>query len=79
MLFGSQTFVPISWSCKKQTAVSHGSTEAEIVPFDSGLGMDGIPALCTSSSERPAAMSENKANPRNKLDTTVSLAISIFF
>ena len=23
-IFGSHTFVPISWMCKKQTAVSHG-------------------------------------------------------
>ena len=27
--FGSHTFVPISWMCKKQTAVSHSSTESE--------------------------------------------------
>ena len=29
--FGSHTFVPISWMCKKQTAVSHSSTESEII------------------------------------------------
>ena len=29
-MFGSHTFVPISWACKKQRSVSHGSTEAEI-------------------------------------------------
>ena len=28
-VFGSHTFVPISWMCKKQTAVSHSSTESE--------------------------------------------------
>ena len=27
--FGSQTFVPISWMCKKQTSVSHSSTESD--------------------------------------------------
>ena len=27
-IFGSHTFVPISWMCKKQTAVSHSSTES---------------------------------------------------
>ena len=32
----------------------------------------------TVSSERPVAMSQTKANSRNKLDTTVYLAISIF-
>ena len=26
-IFGSHTFVPVSWMCKKQTAVSHSSTE----------------------------------------------------
>ena len=36
-VFGSQSFVPISWMCKKQTAVSHCSSESEIVSFDTGL------------------------------------------
>ena len=31
--------------CKKQTSVSHSSTEAEIVSLDAGSRMDGIPAL----------------------------------
>ena len=33
------------WMCKKQTSVSHNSTEAEIISLDAGLRMDGIPAL----------------------------------
>ena len=44
-IFGSQTFVPISWMCKKQTSVSHSSTESEIISLDAGLRMHGIPAL----------------------------------
>ena len=44
-VFGSHTFVPISWMCKKQTSVSHSSTETEIISSDAGLRMDGIPAL----------------------------------
>ena len=44
-VFGSQTFVPISWMCKKQTAVSHSSTESEIISLDIGLRLDGLPAL----------------------------------
>ena len=44
-IFGSHTFVPTSWMCKKQISVSHSSTEAEIISLDSGLRMDGIPAL----------------------------------
>ena len=39
------TFVPVSWMCKKQTAVSHSSTESEIISLDAGLRLDGIPAL----------------------------------
>ena len=44
-IFGRHTFVPISWMCKKQTSVSHSSTEAEVISLDAGLRMDGIPAL----------------------------------
>ena len=43
--FGSHTFVPISWMCKKQTSVSHSSTESEIISLDTGLRLDGLPAL----------------------------------
>ena len=45
MRFGSHSFVPISWMCKKQTAVSHSSTESEIISLDKGLRLDGLPAL----------------------------------
>ena len=44
-IFGSHTFVPVSWMCKKQTAVSHSSTESEIISLDAGLRLYGIPAL----------------------------------
>ena len=44
-IFGSHTFVPISWMCKKQTLVSQSSKESEIISLDAGLRMDGIPAL----------------------------------
>ena len=37
--------MPLSWMCKKQTSVSHSSTESEIISLDAGLRMDGIPAL----------------------------------
>ena len=36
-IFGSLTFVPISWTCKKQTSDSHSSTEAEVISLDAGL------------------------------------------
>ena len=44
-VFGSHTFVPTSWMCKKQTAVSHSSTESEIISLDAGLRLDGLLAL----------------------------------
>ena len=44
-VFGSHIFVPISWRCKKQTSVSHTSTESEIISLDAGLRLDAIPAL----------------------------------
>ena len=44
-IFGSHTFVPISWMCKKQTAVSHSSTESEIISLDAGLRLGRLPAL----------------------------------
>ena len=31
--------------CKKQTAVSHSSTESEIISLDAGLRLDGLLAL----------------------------------
>ena len=36
-IFGSRTFVPISWRCKKRTSVSHSFTESEIISLDAGL------------------------------------------
>ena len=36
---------PISWMCKKQTSVSHSSTESEIISLDTGLRLDGLFAL----------------------------------
>ena len=44
-IFGSHTFVPTSWTCKKQTSVTQSFAEAEVISLDAGLRMDGIPAL----------------------------------
>ena len=44
-IFGSRTFVPVSWMCEKQTSVSHSSTESEIIFLDRGLRMDEFFAL----------------------------------
>ena len=54
--------------CKKQTSVSHSSTESEIISLDAGLRMDGITALglydlvikvLHSSSKQPEKSKEN--------------------
>ena len=44
-IFGSRTFAPINWMCKKQTSVSYSSTESEIISLVAGLRMDGLLAL----------------------------------
>ena len=44
-VWGSHSFVPRSSMCKKQTAVSHSQTESEIISLDTGLRLDGLPAL----------------------------------
>ena len=44
-IFGSHTFVPISWMCMKQTSVSHSSTGVEVTSLDAGLCMGGVVAL----------------------------------
>ena len=44
-LLGPNTCVPLGHITKKQGAVSHSSTEAEIVALDACMRVDGIPAL----------------------------------
>ena len=44
-IFGSHTFVPISWRCKKQTAASHSSTQSEIISLNTGLRLDELLVL----------------------------------
>ena len=35
----------ITCLCKKQTAVSHSSTEAEVLSLDASVRMEGLPTL----------------------------------
>ena len=44
-LVGPRTHVPLAHRCKRQTAVSHSSTESELVSADHGLKCIGLPAL----------------------------------
>ena len=43
---GSHTFVPTIWMCKKQTSVSHSSTESEIIGRDSCSRFMGSDCFC---------------------------------
>ena len=45
LLEGHCAFLEVSWMCKKQTSVSHSSTESKIISLDVGLRLDWIPAL----------------------------------
>jgi hypothetical protein len=45
-LVGPNTFCPLTWICKKQGAVSHSSSEAEIIAMDAAMRLEGLPALC---------------------------------
>ena len=45
VLVGPKTYVPLSWMCKKQGAVSHSSTEAEIIALDAMIRLEGLPGL----------------------------------
>ena len=58
-VFGSHTFVPISWMCKKQVCVSHRLTDSEIISVDVGLRLDGTPALDFMGSDRRSSSREH--------------------
>jgi hypothetical protein len=44
-IVGPSTYVPLSWICKKQTAVSHSTSESEVIAMDAGVRMEGLPGL----------------------------------
>ena len=72
-VFGSHTFVPTSWMCKKQTAVSHSSTESEIISLDTGLRLDGLPApelwdLIVSVLGNVSRVSDRSGQPESDVD-----------
>ena len=60
-------FVPISWMCKKQKSVSHGSTESETISLDAGLRMDGIIALDLWDVVIDVLHSSNNVPPTQKI------------
>ena len=44
-IFGSHTFVPISWCLRKKLQFRTGQTESEIISLDSCFRMDGTPSF----------------------------------
>ena len=46
-IVGPNTFAPVTASCKKQTCVSHSSTESEIVAAEQGLRTEGLQVLAS--------------------------------
>ena len=77
-IFGSHTFVPISWMCKKQTGVSHSSTESEIISLDIGLRLDGLLALelwdlIVSVLGNVSHVSDRSVKPDNDVTNVISL------
>ena len=89
-VFGSHTFVPISWMSKKQSSVSHSSTESEIISLDAGLRLDGIPALelwdlivfvlgnTIQTLKRPVRPVVSDKNQRSQGQTTCRITLNVF-
>ena len=65
-----QTFVPIFWMCKKQTAVSSNSAESACTSLDAGSEMESIPALqlwdCVFETFSPSITAEHSTSPSGK-------------
>ena len=64
-VFGPSTFVPITWVCKKHGAISHSSTEAEVIALDAALRLEGLPALMLWDTV-VEVLSPNKVNQDKK-------------
>ena len=45
VLAGPNTWCPLSWMCKKQTAVSHSSAEAEIISLEAAMRSEALPVM----------------------------------
>ena len=45
VLMDPNTFVPISWACKKQSSISNSSTESALISLDAALRLEGLPML----------------------------------
>ena len=78
--FGGHTFVPIPWACKKkQTAVPHSSTEAEVISLDTGLRMEGLLALKCVIDVLEYVASRASSDPSRQLNSKTSGTIQFGF
>ena len=71
-LVGPTTFVPLSWICKKQGAVSHSSTEAEIIALDTMMWLEGLPYLNLWSQLMDSYTGRDPARSERSSDTKPS-------
>ena len=67
-VFGSHTFVPTSWMCKKQTSVSHSSTESEIISLESRDLIVSVFGNVSLVSDRTGQPVNGKNKSYNKID-----------
>ena len=86
-IFEIRAFVPISSMCKKQTSVSHSSTdktsvshsstETDVISLDAGLRMDGLPALdlCDVVIEVLHSSNNRKSSTKRAADTACTCLI----
>ena len=63
-LVGPRTFVPLSWICKNQRAVSHSSTDAEIISLT--FGLKDKPSTPTQVGQRFGISKERVRQLRNR-------------
>ena len=76
-MVGPNTFAPLTWICKKQGAVSHSSTEAEIVALDAGTRMEGIPCLMLWQ-QVISMYKSNNINNKETVNQSMSSSIDIY-
>ena len=58
-----------NWMCKKQTCVSHSSTQSVIISLAASLRMDGIPALDNPNANQKQKFKQSTENPVNQRNT----------
>jgi hypothetical protein len=77
---GPNTFAPVTASCKKQTCVSHSSTESEIVAAEQGIRTEGLQALAfwelvteLLRTDQPDNKAETQAKTTKAIPTAMEL------